>query len=54
MNNPFLKQKRKMAIQVFIIQIILLIAFLILWEIASRLEWIDSVSYTHLTLPTIA
>lgn len=49
MNNPFLKQKRKMAIQVFIIQIILLIAFLILWEIASRLEWIDSFLFSKPT-----
>lgn len=49
MNNPFLKQKRKMAIRVLIIQIILLIAFLILWEIASRLEWIDSFLFSKPT-----
>ncbi len=42
MNNPFLRQKRKLALKVIILQIIILVAIMALWEIASNNQWIDA------------
>lgn len=49
MNNLFLKEKRKKAIIVLVIQILILVFFLLVWEIASRLEIIDSFLFSKPT-----
>ena len=42
MKNNFIIYKRKQAIKITIIQLILLFFVLLLWEVASNKEWIDS------------
>ncbi len=42
MNNPYIKKKRRDAVIVLISQILLLISFIVLWELLSKYEIIDS------------
>lgn len=42
MNNPYIKKKRRDALIVLISQILLLISFIVLWELLSKYEIIDS------------
>lgn len=47
MNNPYLIEKRKKAIVVLITQIILLVVFLVSWELCSRFEIIDAFLFSR-------
>ena len=47
MNNPYLIEKRKKAIIVLMTQIILLVVFLVSWELCSRFEIIDSFLFSR-------
>lgn len=47
MNNPYLIEKRKKAILVLMTQIVLLLVFLISWELCSRFEIIDSFLFSR-------
>ena len=47
MNNPYLIEKRKKAIIVLITQIILLVVFLVSWELCSRFEIIDAFLFSR-------
>lgn len=47
MNNPYLIEKRKKAIMVLMTQIILLVVFLVSWELCSRFEIIDSFLFSR-------
>lgn len=42
MKNNFIKEKRKQTLKIVVIQVLILCSFLIIWEIASNKEWIDS------------
>ena len=58
--RAYLRQKKREREQVRVFRALLLVSFLVLWEVAADLRWIDPfifsspvpVSYTHLTLPT--
>ncbi|MCM1259672.1 MAG: ABC transporter permease [Prevotella sp.] len=47
MNNPYLIEKRKKAITVLITQILLLVVFLVSWELCSRFEIIDAFLFSR-------
>lgn len=47
MNNPYLIEKRKKAIMVLITQIVLLLVFLVSWELCSRFEIIDAFLFSR-------
>lgn len=47
MNNPYLIEKRKKAITVLITQIVLLLVFILSWELCSRFEIIDAFLFSR-------
>lgn len=49
MKNNYLKEKRIKTLKIILIQIILLFAFIFIWELSSNKEWIDSFLFSKPT-----
>ena len=49
MSNLYKKNKKKLALKILLFQICILISLIVLWEIASYYEWIDSFLFSRPT-----
>jgi len=47
LHTQFLKKEKKVSVQVISTQIFILIAFLLLWEVSSRLKWVDPLIFSY-------
>ncbi len=49
MNKEYIRKKRIQSIKIVMIQVVILVGFFLLWQIASNKEWIDSFLFSKPT-----